>query len=100
MEKTMTLNLRVNPEVKKNAEEVLSQLGMSMSTAIDIYLRQISLNQGIPFAIAIPKAPKSINTDEMTAQEIRTLLQIGLDDIKANKVQDASEAFTKFRESL
>ncbi len=45
MEKTMTLNLRVNPEVKKNAEEVLSQLGMSMSTAIDIYLRQISLNQ-------------------------------------------------------
>ena len=37
MEKTMTLNLRVNPEVKKNAEEVLSQLGMSMSTAIDIY---------------------------------------------------------------
>lgn len=100
MEKTMTLNLRVNPEVKKNAEEVLSQLGMSMSTAIDIYLRQISLNQGIPFPIAIPNAPKSINTDEMTAKEIRALLQKGLDDINAGKVQDASEAFAKFKESL
>ena len=100
MEKTMTLNLRVNPEVKKNAEEVLSQLGMSMSTAIDIYLRQISLNQGIPFPIAIPNAPKSMNTDEMTAKEIRALLQEGLDDINAGKVQDASEAFAKFRESL
>ena len=99
MEKTMTLNLRVNPEVKKNAEEVLSQLGMSMSTAIDIYLRQISLNQGIPFTIAIPNAPKSMNTDEMTAKEIRALLQEGL-DINAGKVQDASEAFAKFRESL
>ena len=100
MEKTMTLNLRVNPEVKKNAEEVLSQLGMSISTAIDIYLRQISLNQGIPFTIAIPNAPKSMNTDEMTAKEIRALLQEGLDDINAGKVQDASEAFAKFRESL
>ena len=71
-----------------------------MSTAIDIYLRQISLNQGIPFPISIPNAPKSINTDEMTAKEIRALLQEGLDDINAGKVQDASEAFAKFRESL
>lgn len=100
MEKTTTLNLRVNPEVKKNAEEILSKLGMSMSTAIDIYLRQISLNQGIPFLIAIPSAPTSINTDEMTAQEIRALIQEGLDDINAGKVQDASAAFAKFRESL
>ncbi|MDD5987517.1 MAG: type II toxin-antitoxin system antitoxin, RelB/DinJ family, partial [Eubacteriales bacterium] len=38
MEKTATLNLRVNPEVKQRAEEVLKSLGMPMSTAIDIYL--------------------------------------------------------------
>ena len=51
MEKTTTLNLRVNPTVKQRAEEVLSQLGMPMSTAIDIYLKQISLSGGIPFAV-------------------------------------------------
>lgn len=79
---------------------ILSQLGMSMSTAIDIYLRQISLNQGITFTIAIPNTPKSINTDEMTAKEIRVLLQEGLDNISAGEVQDTSEAFAKFRESL
>lgn len=39
MEKTTTLNLRFNPDVKRRAEEVLSQLGMPMSTAIDIYLK-------------------------------------------------------------
>lgn|GEM_PF-2808560 len=32
MEKTTTLNLRVNPIVKQNAEEVLSQIGIPMST--------------------------------------------------------------------
>ena len=41
-----------------------------------------------------------MNTDEMTAKEILALLQEGLDDINAGKVQDASEAFAKFRESL
>ena len=48
MEKTTTLNLRVNPDVKRRAEEVLSQLGIPMSTAIDIYLKQISMTGGIP----------------------------------------------------
>ena len=36
MEKTATLNLRVNPNVKKRAEEVLARLGIPMSIAIDI----------------------------------------------------------------
>ena len=43
MEKTATLNLRVNPVVKQKAEDVLAQLGIPMSTAIDMYLNQISL---------------------------------------------------------
>lgn len=38
MEKTATLNLRINPVVKERAEEVLSQLGIPMSTAINMYL--------------------------------------------------------------
>ena len=42
MEKTMTLNLRVNPTVKQQAEDVLKQLGIPMATAIDMYLRQIT----------------------------------------------------------
>lgn len=37
MEKTATLNLRVNPVVKERAEKVLSRLGVSMATAIDLY---------------------------------------------------------------
>ena len=41
MEKTATLNLRVNPAVKQRAEAVLTRLGIPMSTAIDMYLNQI-----------------------------------------------------------
>lgn len=97
MKKNSTLNLRVNPDVKRNAEEVLSQLGISMSTAINIYLKQISMTGGIPFDIKVPKAPISINADLMTKDEIHAKLKEGFNDIDEGNVQDASIAFQKFR---
>jgi addiction module RelB/DinJ family antitoxin len=99
MEKSATLNLRVNPTVKKRAEEVLSRLGIPMSTAIDMYLNQISLTGGIPFSVTLPKAPQSVNADFMTEDEVHAKLQEGYDDVKAGRVQDAATAFAKFRES-
>ena len=98
MEKTATLNLRVNPTVKQRAEDVLARLGIPMSTAIDMYLNQISLTGGIPFAVTLPKASPSINADLMSVTEIHDMLQEGYDDIEAGKVQDAASAFAKFRE--
>jgi len=97
--KTTTLNLRVNPDVKKRAEEVLLQLGIPMATAIDIYLKQISITGGIPFAIKLPKAPVSVNADMMTTDEIHSKLQEGYNDIEKGNVQDASVAFKRFRET-
>lgn len=99
MEKTATLNLRVNPNVKQRAEEVLTRLGIPMSTAIDMYLNQISLTGGIPFAVTLPNAPTALNTDLMTSEEIRTKLQEGYNDIQEGRVQDASSAFAKFKEN-
>lgn len=98
MEKSTTLNLRVNPTVKKRAEDVLSRLGIPMSTAIDMYLNQISLTGGIPFAVVLPKAPDPVNADLMTIEEIHAKLQEGYDDMKDGKVQDAATAFAKFGE--
>ena len=100
MEKTTTLNLRVNPAVKQRAEDVLSQLGIPMSTAIDIYLKQISMVGGIPFAVTLPKVPESINADSMDSNELREKLEKGYADIETGKMQDAAKAFAKFREKL
>lgn len=98
MEKTATLNLRVNPDVKKNAEVVLSQLGIPMATAIDMYLRQISMTGGIPFEVTLPKAPASVNADFMTDEELWNKIRIGLDQMKAGKILDVETAFAKFKE--
>lgn len=97
MEKTATLNLRVNPTVKKNAESVLNKLGIPMSTAIDMYLIQIYLVGGIPFALKIPKAPESIDATRMTSDEIHKKIEQGYNDYIEGKTHNAKEVFTKFR---
>jgi len=54
MAKTATIQTRVDPEIKRNAQEILSTLNISMSEAISLYLTQITLSKGIPFKIKIP----------------------------------------------
>lgn len=99
MEKTATLNLKVNPDVKDRAEAVLSKLGIPMSTAITMYLNQISLTGSIPFAITLPKVPDTINADQMTTEELHAKLGKGYEDVKAGRTQNAADAFAKFREN-
>ena len=98
MEKTTTLNLRVNPIVKQQAEDVLRQLGIPMATAIDMYLRQISLTGGIPFSVSLPKAPAAMNAEYMVAEEIREYLKEGYRDALNGDLVDAEEAFQEFKE--
>lgn len=97
MNKTATLNLRVNPVVKKEAEAVLSALGISMTAAISIYLKQIALRGAIPFDVSLPRVPQSINTDLMTADEIKKSIDIGLQDLNEGRTIKASDFFDDFR---
>ena len=52
-----------------------------MAAAIVMFLKQITLTGGIPFAVTLPKAPNSINTDFMSSSQIRDKLDEGLSDI-------------------
>ena len=98
MGKTATLNIRVNPDVKENAENVLARLGIPMATAIDMYLKQISLVGGIPFSDVLPKAANAVNADMMSVEQIHRKLEKGYADIENGNVEDAASAFAAFRE--
>lgn len=97
MEKTATLNLRINQDVKHNAEAVLSALGLSMTAAITIYLKQIALKGAIPFELSLGKGPNHLNTDLMTADEVRSFLDKGIEDIENGKSMPAKYFFANFR---
>lgn len=47
------INLRVDDEVKQDAEQVCEELGMSMSTAITIFLKKMGREKRIPFEVSV-----------------------------------------------
>jgi len=53
---TETIRVRVEPELKHEAEKILKELGLSASEAIRMYYQQIRMLRGIPFDIRIPNA--------------------------------------------
>lgn len=55
MAKTDTLNIRIEPELKKEVEATLNDLGMNIADAITIFLKQVVLTESIPFIIKKPK---------------------------------------------
>lgn len=56
MAKTATIRARVEPELKRQAEDLFSQLGLSVTEAITLFYRQVTLTQGLPFAVKLPNA--------------------------------------------
>ena len=56
--KTDTLHIRVEPDVKIKAEETLNDLGLSITEAVNVFLNQVILHDGIPFKIEKPKYNK------------------------------------------
>jgi len=54
MNKTATIQARIDPNVKNKAQRILTKLNISMSEAVSMFLTQVSLTKGIPFDIKIP----------------------------------------------
>lgn len=52
---TIPTQIRIDTDLKKQASELFSTLGMDMSSAVNIFLKQCVLRGGIPFTIEVPR---------------------------------------------
>lgn len=93
MARTSSVYARVEPEIKKQAESVLDQLGIPMSNAVSMFLRQIVLQQGIPFEMKLP-VRKPVAMGSLTKEEIDAEISKGIKSIEEGRVYsvDAVEA--------
>lgn len=48
-----SMTIRMNKEVKQQAQQIFADLGMDMTTAVNVFLRQAILHQGFPFDITL-----------------------------------------------
>ncbi len=52
MKETVNITIRMDKEVKEKAEILFNELGMNMTTAINIFLKQALRDNGLPFKIS------------------------------------------------
>lgn len=52
---TTPTQIRIDAELKKEASELFTYLGLDMSTAVNLFLRQCVLRGGLPFKVEVPR---------------------------------------------
>ena len=50
---TTNLNIRTDKEIKEKADMIFSELGLNMTTAINMFLRTTVRENGIPFSLKL-----------------------------------------------
>jgi DNA-damage-inducible protein J len=65
MSKSAMVRARIEPKLKKHAEEIFQQLGLSVTQAITLFYKQVEVRNGLPFHVVIPTS-KTLQTFEAT----------------------------------
>ncbi len=96
--RSANVNVRVEPDVKKQAEDILDKLGVSASAFINMTYRQVIMKRGIPFSVELPSGIETLDT--MTDEEFDEMMQAGLEQAKKGESVPYEEAFDRLMEGL
>lgn len=84
--KTATLNMRVDPSVKEEAERVYAQFGMNLTDAVNVFLHKSIMEGGLPFELRPPR----FNAE--TEAAMREAREIAAGRVAASRYMSASQA--------
>ena len=84
MANTSAVYARIDTGLKENAEGILSQLGISPASAIQMLYSQIVLQRGMPFEMRLPTAAPLV-IGSMTRDELDRELRKGVDSLRSGK---------------
>ena len=77
------INIRVDDKLKNDAERIFSELGLSMTSAITVFLKASIRHEGIPFRVEIP--------NKKTLKAFKEVDDISSGKVKAKKYSSSAE---------
>ncbi len=98
MAKSANLYARIEPDLKEQAENILTALGIPASNAITMFYKQIILQNGLPFEVKLPEHP--LDVSRMTAVQLDAELEKGYADAKARRTIPMEQAFANVRKEF
>ena len=79
---SINMSIRTDSELKAQAEQVLSQIGMNMTGAINMFLRQIVRDRAVPLSLSL-SSEQSLYADLLRAKAER---EQGIEGISASQL--------------
>ena len=67
---SINMSIRTDSELKAQAEEILSRLGMTMNGTINMFLQQIVRDRAVPLSLSL-STPETLYADLMKARQER-----------------------------
>lgn len=98
MANTSVVYARIDTNLKEDAEAILSRLGISPSSAIQMLYSQIVLTKGLPFAPRLPRRPTAIGG--MSREQLDAELQKGIESLRSGRTYTEEEVDTMLAEEF
>lgn len=99
MARTSNIYVRVEPDIKEEAELVLEKLGIPMSSAVSIFLRQVVMHNGLPFDVKITDR-KPLSLSDLTSDEFNIEMLKAQRDFENGKVYSVEEVENDLKREL
>ena len=96
--KSANVLARVEPEIKEQAESIMSKLGLPASVVINALYKQIIMTKSIPFSLSLPQEPAT--RDSMTTEEFNSIMEKGLSQAKTDQSRPVTDVFSDLRRKL
>lgn len=90
MANSSVVYVRMDPTLKKTAEEILAQLGITSSGAVQMLYRQIILHHGLPFSLTLPD-DRPVAVGGMSRTQIDAELNKGMESLQSGVRYSADE---------
>lgn len=97
MANSSVVYVRMDSELKANAEDILAQLGITPSGAIQMLYKQIVLQNGMPFDL---KLPRPVAVGAMNREVLAEELQKGIRSMQENNLYTADAVDEEFSREL
>ena len=99
MARTSNVFARVEPDIKEQAEAILAELGIPMSNAVGMLLRQVVMQRVIPFEMKLP-VTTPLAYGNLTKEQFVAEIGKGMADIENGNVVSADEAESYMRQKF
>lgn len=96
--KNSTVSVRVEDNIKREAEDIMQKLGLPVSVVIDSLYRQIIYTHGIPFSLTIPSEPKTI--EDISKAELIEKLEHSHKQAQSRKGRSLDDVFDELERGI